>query len=1017
MDGIRTGTSFRTRLLMLVALAIVGTVALAAAPAPVERVAPLDHRMEFDIPALPAEEARRLFHRLTGLNVMLPREYGNRPAKALHEFTTPEEAWMRLMLSVGLSGFAVNDRALAAMPFAERVFEINIERGPRIETVHALSTQTNVLMGYLPNDEAEQQELVGPIRGRKTIEEVSNIITAGTRLSFRWVDPITFVIEPIRIQPPPSEHVTVVSSPLAMLGEYIDAPVQVMDRRQIEDTGAATLAELLAYHSQTAFSTPEDFYGSGAQFAEMRGLGPAQTLILINGRRAYASASDLNVNAFDLGTIPISAIERVEMSYDATSIAHGTDAIGGVVNVVLRRRINTPTADLRFGGASGGAEQRRFTLSGGTNGERSRSALVLDYFERGRLMGYERYRWANEDWRRFGGPDNRTRYGSPANFSSTDGLALPGLDSSFAALRPTSESTVVLEPGQVNLMGFNAYRSILPEAQQISASGVGERSLGTSTLTIEALATQRANSIVLTPNAFSGILGAAHPQNPFGEDVRVDVLLTGLPTPTYHAKSHIFRLAAALKGKLLGWNYSAAVVRSHEQAKATLAGVTDQSAIAQSLLSADAGDALDIFVRSPGAGSIANGVLAPPQVNRYATGATQFTAAVDGPLLSLPAGEITAQLGVEHRREWSSFNSTAATRYREVTSGFAQLYFPVVSAAMNLRGIEDLALRFGARRDAYSEVAAITRTQAGATWHPHRFIKIHATASNSFRPPSLYDLFLPQDATPTTIVDPRRNEVVPILVITGGNSDLKPTTGSSRSYGILIGPEHGWRASFAYWQIQMRDRISLLPFFALISHEEETDRVVRAEATPADIAAGLPGPITTVDVSRVNFGELTTRGWDIGIQAPPLKTRFGTWTPRLDVTVTDQFKHRVLPGSPLADRVGVAYEDGTITPTRAVAGLTYEGSDWRATILGRYHSSYLDWNSTLGIKADRRIASHTTWDFNATKSIGKHAGLSFGIHDLLNKDPAYSSVGSAGFDPSLASLKGRTVYLSIRGSL
>ncbi len=139
-----------------------------------------------------------------------------------------------------------------------------------------------------------------------------------------------------------------------MLGEYMAAPVSVMNRRQIEDTGASTLAQLLGYNSATAFSTPEGSYASGAQFAEMRGLGPENTLILINGRRAYASASDISVNAFDLGSIPISAVERVELSYDATSVKHGTDAIGGVLNIVLKSCIDQPTAEVRFGTASGG---------------------------------------------------------------------------------------------------------------------------------------------------------------------------------------------------------------------------------------------------------------------------------------------------------------------------------------------------------------------------------------------------------------------------------------------------------------------------------------------------------------------------------------------------------------------------------------------------------------------------------------------------------------------------------------
>ncbi len=1015
MDAPTTRTNRLTRVIATVALAFASIAARPAELPPGERGVPLTEPMQFDIPEMPADDARRLFHRLTGLNVSLTK-YGDVTVGPFSEYATPEKAWEALMARAGLSGFALNDRTLIAIPFSERKFDIDIGRVSRVQAIHELSTQTKMMMGYLPGTPDEEEELVGPIVGSKTLEGALGAIIAGSPLRFRWIDPRTLVVEQPLIRPPPSEQVTVVSSPLPMLGEYMDSPVSVIERDQIAQTGAATLAELLAYHSKVAFSTPDGIYASGAQFAEMRGVGADHTLVLINGRRAYATASDVSVNAFDLATIPIAAVERVEISYDSASIRHGTDAIGGVVNVILKQAVETPTAEISFGAASGEADQRRFSVSVGTNSEHSHAALVFDYFEAASAMGYERDRWADEDWTRFGGSDNRTRYGSPANFRSLDGSDLPGLGSSFAALQATSDSSLTLRPGHVNLRGLNAYRSISPDRRRLGISGFGSRSLGTSILSIEVLAGRRNSALTLAPNTVAGIFGAAHPQNPFGQDVFVEALLTGLPTPKVEVESNILRAGVSLHGPLRHWEYSLSLVSSDDRSRRALSNVTDPLAVAHSLITADADEALNVISPTPGAGNISHGLFRPDKISRYAIGATQFAGSVGGPLLSLPAGDISSEFGLERRRESVSFDRNVGERSRDVTSAFAQLRIPVIGSAMTVPAIRELSLSLGIRRDSYSDVSTANRTQFGATWQPLALVKMHVGISESFRPPSLYDLHFPRLTLPTQVIDPRRNEVVPIVVITGGNSDLDPTTGSSRNYGISIGKESGWRVSLNHWEIQMHDRISLLPFFGLLAHEGETDRVVRADPSEADLAAGRPGPLTAVDISRVNFGELSTDGWDVELRTPAFGTRAGTLTPRLDVTLTNHFWQRTLPGVPLTDRAGLASENGTITRARAIAALTYETKQWRSALLGRYHSSYRDWNAILAAQTNRTIPSNTVWDMQASRKLGEHAEMSVGMHDVLDEEPAYSAVSAAGFDPSLDGLRGRLIYLSISAS-
>ncbi len=115
-------------------------------------------------------------------------------------------------------------------------------------------------------------------------------------------------------------------------------PVSVIDREQIELSGEISVADLLRNTTFNSFGSFRPQSGSSAQsFAELslRGLGGGRTLILIDGRRAPVSP-DTGVGQ-DLNSIPLAAVERVEILTDGASAIYGTDAIAGVVNIITRK--------------------------------------------------------------------------------------------------------------------------------------------------------------------------------------------------------------------------------------------------------------------------------------------------------------------------------------------------------------------------------------------------------------------------------------------------------------------------------------------------------------------------------------------------------------------------------------------------------------------------------------------------------------------------------------------------------
>ena len=157
------------------------------------------------------------------------------------------------------------------------------------------------------------------------------------------------------------------------------------------------------------------------------------------------TAANAAFNAFDLNMIPIAAVERVEVLSDAASAVYGADAVGGVVNLILKRELERVEADVRYGAASGGAEERRASLSGGFGTERVNASLVLDYFDREFLLGAERERWRDQDYGRFGGTDSRSANANPGNITSRTGANLPGLSSTWAAV-PVGSTGIGLTP-------------------------------------------------------------------------------------------------------------------------------------------------------------------------------------------------------------------------------------------------------------------------------------------------------------------------------------------------------------------------------------------------------------------------------------------------------------------------------------------------------------------------------------------------------------------------------------------
>lgn len=202
---------------------------------------------------------------------------------------------------------------------------------------------------------------------------------------------------------PAPQRVEITGSSIKRIATEGALPVQVITRKELEAQGIVTAEQLISVLSvngnglDNLASNADVVAGAargnnGASSANLRGQGAAATLVLLNGRRV--AAHGLNGGVVDLNSIPMSAVERVEILKDGASALYGTDAIGGVINFILRKNFSGLEAqaftDIT---QAGGGDITRFKLVGGfgdLDRDRYNLLIALSHSENKALRGDQR---------------------------------------------------------------------------------------------------------------------------------------------------------------------------------------------------------------------------------------------------------------------------------------------------------------------------------------------------------------------------------------------------------------------------------------------------------------------------------------------------------------------------------------------------------------------------------------------------------------------------------------------------
>jgi outer membrane receptor protein involved in Fe transport len=199
--------------------------------------------------------------------------------------------------------------------------------------------------------------------------------------------------------------------------QVVGGAVKSIDTDEIEKSGRTTLADYLREipsnlgggvgmsdaTQSSQDSSPAIANLSGGQGVNLRGLGALSTLVLVNGRRLASSGQ--YGDFVDLTTIPMASISRVEILQDGASAIYGSDAVGGVVNFVTSRYVESPVTKFKIGQATeGGAEETMFSHIHGFDWDNGNAVVGGEYYKRGSVRMTDRDRYAKgSDFSRFGG--------------------------------------------------------------------------------------------------------------------------------------------------------------------------------------------------------------------------------------------------------------------------------------------------------------------------------------------------------------------------------------------------------------------------------------------------------------------------------------------------------------------------------------------------------------------------------------------------------------------------------------
>ena len=777
-------------------------------------------------------------------------------------------------------------------------------------------------------------------------------------------------------------------------------PYVIFDAETIEKSGATSLDDFFRQRlpmNTSAGSQRQAGSGTGNRSSiNLRGLGDNQTLILVDGKRQSSLSFGGTVNQPDINNIPMSAIERIEILPTSASGIYGGSAIGGVINIVLRRDFSATEVRAKYGDSfDGGGAMRQFDLlfgmplrDGKTNIMFSGSMKEEDPLLSGERKFYQRGLGAIQG----NNPEYLNSWmplGTTPNIRSLDGSPLfgPGTPS-FTHVPVGYTSGDGLAPLQQNAGQYNFESPNIADTTGLRYSLMTQTEVRSGTLTVRNEFTPRlsgfldlsasANNSSLTANYVYPtelVLPASAPNNLFGQDVYIRAPING--DGPYETDLQQRQISTGLLARLPA-DWTGQVDYSLHRAYAE----NRRRGVQGAYYSMPEEGAIDYLQDT-----LAFVDIAPYTTNNlseYRTTTQNVALRFSGPVWQLPGGRPTLNLLVENRKTRigddgeEGGDSGPGTAYettntwqpgeQDIKSAYLELTLPLVTKLNRRAGIEELEVQIAGRYDRYTSISGPERIFVGAPpeptverdfdsvdptfgmkWTPIQDLALRASYSTGFLPPDVNQMgaafYIPGylgGAGP--MIDPKRGNSVYSTYEAQfvGNPDLAPEESKSWSAGLIFTPRAlpDLRVSLDYTRIEKSNAIISpgvnVSYAELIDSEDFfPERVVRA---PADGLYDV-GQIVFLDFTHMNAADVEVTAYDMQVDYAIRTERFGNFELFALATKQTEYNLKLLPSLPMTNRVGIT--SSAPLEWKANIGANWRLGRWAAGWNASYYDSYL----------------------------------------------------------------------------
>ena len=845
-------------------------------------------------------------------------------------------------------------------------------------------------------------------------------------------------------------RVTVTGSNIRRASAETPSPVQNLTAADIARTGYSTLGEVLQHLSANNMgslgqATPGAF-GAGGSGISLRGLTVGATLVLIDGHRmaSYPLPDDGQRDFVDIASIPVEAVERVEVLKDGASAIYGSDAMAGVVNVILKRSHEGTALQAEVGSSSRG-DGRMVKVSGIRGfGDLTRDGvagyLSAGFRRQGAVLLSDRPALGGSDWTRYGGDD----LGLVAN----------------------PELQVAPETRTYSLLG--KVTALLPQDWTLS---VAASVLGSRATQVGLLNWVSPEGGITTFN-FGPNHPAPQPTALNGTNVidpatgsPVDYEFGDLPAQRSRTSTQSQRLVADLSGTVAGWDVQATLGLTRVATELTLRNFVSLPALQAALTSGK----YVIGGNNPAA------VLASltPEGRSTSTNTLNFVALrASRDLMKLGGGNLALGTGVEftkrsldeHFPEGFASGAQASNIYafgvgkQTISAAYVELAAPLT---------KQLEIDAAARVDHYDTYGSSVTPKVGAKYVPVKELTLRGTWAGGFRAPNPVEIgtsgssagYLPPlvDTALCNLVKPGQ----PCDIGVGGTQlqlpgkDLKPEKSRSMTLGFIFEPLPTMNVSVDYYDIKIRNQIVSVGLFGqgqIDTPDAYGTKLYRVNSptTPNAAPTSADDTILYGTYPFINLGSARTSGVDVDLRMKLDAGAWGQFTPQLQWSHMIRYTIDRGPGQVYEmagthgpsfvstntgtpkDRaaLGVAWSRGPVELSGTVnyiSGMKVEDSSYNLPDCASALSTVFPNGLPAGGSPLCRVPSFTTFNLNASWQVTPGLTLRASVTNLFDRAApidAFASGSSGGgvssggahYNPSLHQEGAVGRYLTVGAS-